>query len=438
MTFPVANPRVPDQLGLLLLDGPGGPSPKRYLPRLGSRYNLHVVTDRSVHDLAAHAEMSGRELARHATVHALERRANIAPFAADLARTICFSGVLAFSELTIEAAHTVAADLGLPATSPSSLKYLRNKLEQRRALAAAGIPGPRFASVTTTDDLLTGLRTVGMPAVLKPQLGAGSMATFAIGADSDVDQIWEQARALVDADPRATPGQGFILESELVGVTAHRDARFGNYVSVESLISSGAIRHLGVCDKFPLSPPFRENGEIFPSTLPATVQATLFTEATRVIRAVGLDNTATHLEFVLTASGPVLIEINARVGGGVAEIIELASGLDLTLELAAIATGAREAATVPPPPRRYAAFLCPQPMIDAPPLDRVPSIADLLRVDGIVEAHINYRVREQPDHTHGTRSALMHAYAARDDVEGLHAIFARLTTDEFFAYRSTG
>ena len=51
--------------------------------------------------------------------------------------------------------------------------------------------------------------------------------------------------------------------------------------------------------------------------------------ATNAARAVGVDVGCLHTEIKLTDAGPVVIEVNGRVGGGVPEMLAAASGTDL-------------------------------------------------------------------------------------------------------------
>ena len=51
--------------------------------------------------------------------------------------------------------------------------------------------------------------------------------------------------------------------------------------------------------------------------------------AERAARALGVDVGCLHTEIKLTIDGPRVIEVNGRLGGGIPEMLELASGVSL-------------------------------------------------------------------------------------------------------------
>ncbi|MGW1915414.1 ATP-grasp domain-containing protein [Streptomyces sp. NPDC002076] len=342
-------------------------------------------------------------------------------------------GVLSFSELLVEQAHMAASALGLPANPSHALPALRDKYVQRELLQRAGVPVPRYAGVDGLDQLRHALALVGGNAVLKPVAGVGSMATHPVSASSDLAQIWETARSEYLADPRGNGRPVFILEERLIGRPWHTDPRYGTYVSVESLVQSGEIMHLAVTDKLPLTEPFRENGGILPSSLGAADIARLHAAATDAIRAIGLTDCAVHTEFMLTADGPRVIEVNGRIGGGVTEQLFLSSGYDVVLAMAAVATGtpAPEAR----PARRSAAIMLPQAPGEEARLSRVPEAAEVLALPGVVSVQINYSVGQRPEWERGTAAGtLARVFAAADQPEVLLSTFDELSSSRFFSF----
>lgn len=117
-----------------------------------------------------------------------------------------------------------------------------------------------------------------------------------------------------------------MVEELLVGVD---EREFGDYVSVEMLVDGDQLHLLGVCGKYPLLPPFREQGGFLPSHLPADRQEAAVRLAADAVRAVGITSGLVHTELKLTATGPRVIEVNGRLGGFHAELYDRASGVDL-------------------------------------------------------------------------------------------------------------
>lgn len=90
----------------------------------------------------------------------------------------------------------------------------------------------------------------------------------------------------------------------------------GPEVSVESLSYHGETVLLGVTDKMlGPHPCFFERGETFPSVLPPELTQACADVARAAPEAVGHDFGAARVEVKLTAKGPRLIEVNARMGG---------------------------------------------------------------------------------------------------------------------------
>jgi len=104
---------------------------------------------------------------------------------------------------------------------------------------------------------------------------------------------------------------------------------FADYVSVESLVAYGEISHLAVTGRFPLARPFRETGMFIPADLPQAQQAVVLEVATAALRALGVQTGCFHTEIKLTPSGPRVIEVNGRLGGGVPDMLFQASGVSL-------------------------------------------------------------------------------------------------------------
>ncbi|MFI7099610.1 acetyl-CoA carboxylase biotin carboxylase subunit family protein [Streptomyces sp. NPDC050161] len=424
---------------LLITDGPGGPTPSWYLPRLCPHYDVHVLWHHGP-DPAVNAQRE-RVFDAWCTHTVVPEGAELTDFTVEYAKQHAADGIVAFSEIPVVAAHTAAAALSLPGNPPESLPALRNKLQQRSRLQAAGVPVPRFAEVRTAEEFRQARRTVGLPAVLKPVVGAGSMATHAVDAEDEADEIWARACEAYLNDPRGGTRPAFILEQRLIGSSWYPDTRYGDHISVESLVRRGEISHLAVTDKFPLSPPFRENGGMLPSVLPPDRIREIEARTTAAIRALGLTNSAVHTEFKLTAAGPMVIEVNCRIGGGATEMLHHSAGYDFVRATAAVATGGPLPAA--PEPHRYAGRLIPQPPDHAVVLTRVPTAPEVLAVSGAQEVVLPHRAGARLSPERGSTNYLAAAIAVADHPEHLLDCFDRLTAPGLFAFtpseeRATG
>merc|ERR1712019_230736 len=103
----------------------------------------------------------------------------------------------------------------------------------------------------------------------------------------------------------------------------------------------GEWRYAAVADNGPtLEPYFNETWGLCPSILPKEQQVALKELAVGAVKALGFTAGVFHVECKYTSSGPQLIEVNARMGGGqVRECNLLTWGVDLVDETLFIALG---------------------------------------------------------------------------------------------------
>ena len=128
-----------------------------------------------------------------------------------------------------------------------------------------------------------------------------------------------------------------ILEGYLPDDPAQAGGPYAGYVSVESLVADGVISHLALTGRFPTAGNFRETGFFIPAALDDASRSAVLELATRAIDALGVRTGCLHTEVKFTPDGPRIIEVNGRLGGGVPEMLERASGvrlLDLSLRVA--------------------------------------------------------------------------------------------------------
>ena len=425
------------RLRLLLADAGLGPQADWYLPRLCPDYDIRVVW------LASGDE--GRDQARATMFRAwLPDGAHLPVPGRPQMRELILATAARWSPHGIAAVsgdqatadvHAICHALGLPGNAPASLPALYDKLAQREMLRAAGLPVPAFSAVDSHEALVAALDYVGTPAVLKPVAGSGSTATFRIDAAADAARTWALAAAA--ARPGGEPAMPrFILEGLIAGQRRNADPRYGCQVSVESVVSGGEPVHLAITDKLPLLD-FREVADIMPSTLPLAERDELLAAATGALRALRITNSATHTEFMLTADGPRLIEVNSRFGGGVVQLLHLAYGYDAVAAIAAVATG--RAARAPGPPHRYAALLTPQAPTGSGRVTAAPSAEELERIPGAIAAVAPVSPGDHPDPAAGTKGgALVYLTAVADEPGPLIDLAALLASDRYFRFETAG
>ena len=96
--------------------------------------------------------------------------------AAGLAAERAIDGVISLWDRDVPLCARVAGALGLPGCDSAAAERVRHKHRVRDALRAAGIPQPRYAQVTTWDELVAASARVGFPLVYKPVGASASRA----------------------------------------------------------------------------------------------------------------------------------------------------------------------------------------------------------------------------------------------------------------------
>jgi len=189
--------------------------------------------------------------------------------------------------------------LGLPGLDPAVLRLTRDKAVVRNRLHDAGLTRGRAMDVTGhgAEELL--LKGVGLPAVLKDTAGTGSQNVWLVRDEPEL------AAALDEAAGRELKGRLF-AEPYFTGPV----------YSAETLTWAGRTRLLGVSSRLMSPEPyFREEITAFPVALPEARRAMLERWLDEVLAAIGYTDRFAHVEFVLTTSGPEVVEINPRIGG---------------------------------------------------------------------------------------------------------------------------
>ncbi len=221
----------------------------------------------------------------------------------------------------------LAAELGLPGPDPEAVRQLRDKSRVRNLLHEHGLSRGRAHPVRpepgSAEEVLG---KVGLPAVLKDSSGTSSRNVWIVREEAQL------AAALADAAERPFMGRLF-AEPFLAGPV----------YSAETLSWAGHTRLLGVLSRqLSPEPRVREEASAFPVAHPAAELDDLATWVARVLDVAGHDQGFAHVEYVLTADGPELVEINRRIGGAlVGEALCRSLGVNVYDALVATALGRR-------------------------------------------------------------------------------------------------
>ncbi len=239
-------------------------------------------------------------------------------------------GVLCWDEARILQTSRVAAALGLPGGDPDMVLRCRDKHLTRQALAAAGVPQPASVLVAGESDALAAAERIGYPVVLKPRALAASLGVVLARTPDDVRLHFAFARDTTV--PEAPQYDVRVLVEECVT---------GTEVSVDSAVHRGQVLPMFVARKQVGYPPyFEETGHLVDAADPLLSDPAILRLLDDTHAALGFTDGMTHTEIMLTADGPRIIEVNARLGGDMIPYLGLrASGADPGLAAAAVACG---------------------------------------------------------------------------------------------------
>lgn len=222
------------------------------------------------------------------------------------------AGVVAFTDEKLPLAYQLADRLGLPGNDPGAVGlFVNDKGEQRRLLNSSGVGFCPTVNIAPGDAWSSDFDSC-LPGVLKPTAGAGSRDTYFVDSAQEVMSLLKGF----------TSGEKFVLERRIVGPGNIPGSDWlADYISVESYVVDGDVSHIGLTGRLPLAEPAREQGLIFPFSMTPELDDEAKRGAEEAIRALNISHGWTHTEMKFDGFGFIPIEVNARLGGGLASLM---------------------------------------------------------------------------------------------------------------------
>ena len=231
-------------------------------------------------------------------------------------------------EATVEAHIMTAARVreacGIPGTSVRTAYLCRDKPAMKEVLRKGGVPCARSTAASSLSEVRTFVDEVGLPVILKPRDGAGAAGAVRI------EQVSELEPALI--------ALGAGRPNFSVAVEEFIDGHEGFY---DTMAIKGKVAHDFVCHYYPnvlqamrtrwISPQLVTSNRIDSAPAYREVQDM----GQRVIELLGIETSATHMEWFSGSKGLKFSEIGCRPPGVRAwDLYNVGNDMDLYREWA--------------------------------------------------------------------------------------------------------
>ena len=234
------------------------------------------------------------------------------------ASTAPIDGVIAVGDRPVVLAAAAAEALRIPWHSVAGARASADKRQSRAAIAAAGLPSPRFAVISAADARAARLDSASpvgtpYPCVLKPVGMSGSRGVIKADDPAAFAAAFDRIRALLarpDVRSARTGLEDEILVEQYIA---------GREFALEGVLTRGTLDVFAIFDKpDPLEGPFfEETIYVTPSRLSSDAQARIADHVRRASEALGLRHGPIHAECRVTEEGMIyVLEVAARPIGG--------------------------------------------------------------------------------------------------------------------------
>jgi len=336
-------------------------------------------------------------------------------------------GITSYSDEDLHRQAWLAAALDLPSPTVRSVTMLTDKLLQRAALAAAGVPQPRFSEVREPADAGEVERLCGIlsfPMMLKPRGGTSSHGVRSVADREELGRLLEEVEHPV----------AMILEERMDDL-AETAAPYADHVSMDTIVSREVISHLGINGLFALEPPFRSRGGFFPADVAPSDIAEMFEMASSCINALGSGFGWYRTEIKFTPQGPKIIEVNGRPSGFTPALVKLASGLPLLQMSMRLALGEHIVVEGPVRCDRIAYRYYDEPPMSADKVIAINGLDKLRNLPGVVRVDVHKDPGDPVDWQDGSFDKVFQATGTVVDYAQLAEHYRACREDVVVTYR---
>lgn len=229
-------------------------------------------------------------------------------------RSMEFGAVVAYNEHTYHIVHAISEALKIPTVVDADLyRRVLDKFQTREILKRHALPSCRYEFARGRDSVLTAIKNIGLPCIVKPVDEEASAGVAKIDSCEAIDAALRWV-----SDERID--RGILIEEFLLG----------EEFSVEA-ISVGTVHHIvAVTRKFIDGRTLVERGHVVPAPLSTATRRLITCYVSQALDVLGFHDCPSHTELILTTAGPRLIETHNRIAGdSIIDLVRLATGVDM-------------------------------------------------------------------------------------------------------------
>jgi biotin carboxylase len=207
--------------------------------------------------------------------------------------------ILTFAEIRTAITARLCMHFDLRGTDPTAIEMAQDKYFFRKVMLEKGVDTVKAKRIESVDQLRSVKNSLSFPCFLKPTQGHSSIGAIACMKESDIEAVIAKLE---------TVSEDWISSDYVI-----EDYLSGRLVSIEMLtVGPGDHLLVGISDRDVIQDSV-EIGASFP--LIDEHLEEIQTIARCALDAIGYNFGPSHIEIILSDTGPHLVELNSRVGG---------------------------------------------------------------------------------------------------------------------------
>lgn len=229
------------------------------------------------------------------------------------------------SDMPMRAVGAVVDELDLAGINESTALKATNKAIMRQCFEANSVPIPKYFCVNDYDTYSSVVKDFNDRFIVKPVDNSGSRGVFLVENKDDADYAYKYSK-------KYSRSGDLVVESFMNGPE----------VSVESISIQGITNIIAITDKLTTgAPKFVEMGHSQPTRHSHEIAAQIEQITKSALKAIGIENSPSHTEIIITKDGPKIVELGARLGGDniTTHLVPLSTGIDMVKASIEIALG---------------------------------------------------------------------------------------------------